>query len=106
LPGTLAATGSDSGGSKSITISGVTNLSATTSYCVDVTGGPIAANPSAGQYEVTVTTQTSGPADIDTATIAARIISDDQVVVSAVVPPSFNFVLDGNATSFTSNLDT
>lgn len=106
LPGTLSATGSDSGGSKSITISGVTNLAASTSYCVEVTGGPIAANPTAGQYEVTVTTRTSGPVDIDTATIAARVISDDQVVVSAVVPPSFNFVLDGNATSFTSNLDT
>ena len=106
LPGTLTATGSDTTSSKSVTIGGVTNLSASTSYCVDITGSPVSANPSNGIYALTVTTRTSAPADIDTTTIGARVIADDQIVVSAVVPPSFNFVLDGNTTSFTTNLDT
>lgn len=108
LPGTLSATGSNTNGSKNITISGVTNLSATTTYCVDVdrtgTNDPVT-NPTSGIYSISVTTRTSVPANIDTTTVGARVITDDQIVVSAVVPPSFNFVLDANTTSFVSNLD-
>lgn len=108
LPGTLSAAGNNTNGQKSIIISGVTNLSATTTYCVDIgrtsTNDPVT-NPAAGIYEVTIATRDSGDAPIDTSTVAARIIADDQIVVSAVVPPSFNFVLDGNTTSFTTNLD-
>lgn len=108
LPGTLSAAGNNTNGQKGITISGVTNLSATTTYCVDIdrtsTNDPIT-NPAAGLYEVTVETRDSGDATIDSTTIGARVISDDQIIVSAVVPPSFNFVLDGNTTSFVSNLD-
>jgi hypothetical protein len=109
LPGTLTVAGDNTNGSKNITISGVTNLSASTSYCVDIdrtaTNDPIT-NPAAGQYTITVETLTSGDVRIDNTNISARVISDDQVVVSATVPPSFNFVLDANTTSFTSNLDT
>lgn len=108
LPGTLVATGSNTGGSKNITISGVTNLTATTTYCVDIgrtsTNDPIT-NPTAGIYSVSVATRDSGDVTIDSTVIGARVIADDQIVVSAVVPPSFNFVLDSNTTSFVSNLD-
>jgi hypothetical protein len=108
LPGTLAATGSNTASSKNITITGVTNLSATTTYCVDIdrttTNDPIT-NPTAGIYSVTVETQTGASAQIDNTVLGARVIADDQIVVSAVVPPSFNFVLDANTTSFTTNLD-
>jgi hypothetical protein len=108
LPGTLSVSGSNTTSSKNITISGVTNLSATTSYCVDIdktsTNDPVT-NPTAGLYSLEVRTRDSGNTNIDTATLGARVISDDQIVVSAVVPPSFNFVLDGNTTSFTSGLD-
>ncbi len=108
LPGTLVVTGSDTTSSKNITISGVTNLSAATTYCVDIdrtsTNDPIT-NPGTGLYAVTVATRDSGDAVIDSATIGARVISNDQIVVSAVVPPSFNFVLDGNITAFASNLE-
>lgn len=109
LPGTLSVTGSNTASSKNITVAGVTNLSATTTYCVDIgrtsTNDPVT-NPTVGAYEISVATRTSGDADIDTSTIGARVISDDQIVVSAVVPPSFNFVLDANTTSFVSDLDT
>ncbi len=109
LPGSLTVTGSNTPGSKNITITGVTNLSATSTYCVDIgrtsTNDPVI-NPAAGIYAITVETQDSGSARIDHSVIGARVISDDQIVVSAVVPPSFNFVLDANSTSFTSSLDT
>ncbi len=108
LPGTLSAAGSNTDGSKNITISGVTNLSATTTYCVDIdrtsTNDPVT-NPTAGLYALIVETQTAGSAQIDHTVIGVRTIADDQIVVSAVVPPSFNFVLDDNTTSFVSALD-
>lgn len=44
----------------------------------------------------TVTTQTSGPADIDSSSYATASISDDQVVVTASVPSVFSFALSGN----------
>lgn len=108
LPGTFTKTASDTGGSKHLTLSGVTNLTASTSYCVDLTAGagsPLTSTGSAGQYVATVETQTSGAATIDSTSVALRVITDDQIVVSAAVPPSFNFVLDANTTSFTANLD-
>ncbi len=108
LPGTLSVAGDNSVSSKHITISGVTNLSATTTYCVDIgrtgTNDPVT-NPAAGLYAIVIETRDDSDNVIDQATIGARVITDDQIVVSAIVPPSFNFVLDGNATSFTSNLD-
>jgi hypothetical protein len=108
LPGTLTATGNNTSGQKNITVGGVTNLTATTSYCVDIdktsTNDPVT-NPAAGQYTITVATQDSVPATIDSTTVAARVIADDQIAVSAVVAPSFNFVIDSNTTSFTSTLD-
>jgi hypothetical protein len=96
LPGSITASGSGS----TVTISSVTALSATTSYCVDLTSASAVTNPTAGEYHPTVTVGS------DSTTVAVRIISDDQVVVSATVPPTFNFALDANTTSFTANLDT
>jgi hypothetical protein len=106
LPGTLTFTASDTNGSKHITISGLTNLSASTSYCVDLTNADALGTGAAGQYSATLETQTSGAVLIDSVYLTLRIITDDQIVVNAVVPPTFNFVLDGNTTSFTADLDT
>ena len=95
LPGTLSASGTGS----TVNITGVTALSATTTYCVDLTSASAVTNPTAGEYHPTVTVGS------DSTTVGLRVITDDQVVVSAVVSPSFNFVLDSNLTSFTANLD-
>lgn len=107
LPGTLTVTGNNTNGSKNIDIAGVTNLTASTSYCVDVdkttTHDPIT-NPTAGSYSLTVKTRDATPTDIDTTSVGVNVISDDQVQVSATVPPSFTFALDSNSTSFSSNL--
>lgn len=94
LPGTLAASGSGA----VLTITGVTALSATTTYCVDLTHASAVTNATSGEYHPTVTVGS------DSTTVAVRTISNDQIVVSATVPPTFNFVLSGNTDSFTTNL--
>lgn len=108
LPGTLTATGDNTTSSKNITVGGVTDLAASTAYCVDIdrtsTNDPVT-NPSAGIYIVTVDTQESDNDPIDSTMLGARFVTDDQIIVNAVVPPSFNFVLDGNSADFVSNLD-
>ncbi len=96
LPGTLSASGSGS----TVTITGVTALSATTTYCVDLTSSSAVTNANAGEYHPTVTVGS------DSTAVALRTISNDQIVVSATVPPSFNFVLSGNTDSFTTDLST
>jgi hypothetical protein len=95
LPGTLAASGSGA----VVTITGVTNLTASTAYCVDLTSASAVTTPTAGEYHPTITTYTSATPD-DTTTVAVRTVSDDTITVSAAVPPSFNFQLDGNTTTF------
>jgi hypothetical protein len=99
LPGSITAAGSGS----VVTISSVTNLTASTSYCVDLTSASALTLPSAGEYHPTITTYTSATVD-DTTTVAVRVVSDDQVTVNATIPPSFNFVLDSNSTSFSGPL--
>jgi len=95
LPGSLTAAGSSS----TITISGVTALAASTTYCVDLTSTSAVTNPtSAGEYHPTVT------AGSDNVTVAVRVITNDQVVVTATVAPTFNFALSANSDTFTSNL--
>ncbi len=96
LPGTLTAAGASS----TVTISSVTALAATTAYCVDLTSTTAVTNASAGEYHPTIT------AGSDSTTVAVRTVSNDQIVVSATVPPSFNLALSGNTDAFTSNLAT
>lgn len=43
-----------------------------------------------------VTTQATGPVTVDTAQFATASIADDQIVVTATVPPAFSFALSGN----------
>ncbi len=99
LPGTLTAGGSGT----TVTVSGVTDLAASTRYCFDLTSTRAVTNPAAGEYYPVVTTK-AGTASVDTTKVAIRVISDDQITVTAVVPPIFNFALDGNSTAFTAEL--
>lgn len=98
LPGSITAAGN--AGTGVITISAVTALAASTQYCVDLTSATALTLPSAGEYHPTVTAGT------DNTTIAVRTITNDQITVTAVVPPSFNFTLSGNSDAFTANLGT
>lgn len=94
LPGTLSASGTGS----TITVTGVTALSAATVYCVDFTTAASVHNPTAGEYHPTVTV------GADSTTVAVRTVSNDQVVVTASVPATFNLALSGNTDSFPSSL--
>jgi len=64
----------------------------------------------AGTYTNIITTQDSVPTTIDTAKVAVRVLANvssnpgDQVVVTATVPPTFNFALSGVADAFTTDL--
>jgi hypothetical protein len=104
LPGTFTITASNTNGAKHVTLSGLTNLTASTAYCVDINGA-ITDNGAAGQYKTTVETQNSGASRLDHTQVALRIIADDQIVVTATVPPTFSFTLSGNTDTFSSDLD-
>lgn len=98
LPGTPTASGNASTGL--ITYAGTSALTANTTYCGVLSGSAITANPTATGPTTAVIT-----AGTDSATtVGIDIISNDQVVVSAVVPPAFTMALSGNTDSFTSNL--
>jgi hypothetical protein len=55
---------------------------------------------SAGEYHPTITIGT------DSVTTAVRTISEDQIVVTATVPPTFNFVFNNTTTDAFGNLST
>lgn len=78
-------------------------------YCFNFSATSTLTTSSAGAAETTqgtLTTKTAGAAVIDQSTYSQSIITDDQIVVNAVVPPSFTFVLSGNTDNFTTNLST
>jgi len=99
LPGTLTVANAG----QVITITGVTDLTVGTSYGVNIATG--ITNGSAGAREDTITTTDSSDVTIDTSNVATRVITDDQIVLTATVPPTFNFTLSGNSDTFTTDLD-
>ncbi|HEX8182537.1 MAG TPA: hypothetical protein VF575_02955 [Candidatus Saccharimonadales bacterium] len=99
LPGTLVV----SGASPVVTITGVTNLAPSTGYCFDLTSTSAVTLPIAGEYHAVLTTQTGATVD-DKAVVALRVVAEDQITVTANVPPTFNFQLDSNTTAFTADL--
>lgn len=100
LPGTLSASTT----LQVVTITGVTNLTAATTYGFFLTS--TITNGVAGQYVNTVSTLTAGDAAIDSRQVTTRVIADDQIVITAVVPPTFSISLAANTDAFTTNLDT
>jgi hypothetical protein len=85
------------------------DLTVGTLYCFNFAAVNTLTTSSAGASETTqgtIVTQTSTPTTIDQSTYSESIITNDQVVISAVVPPSFNFVLSGNTDAFSTNLST
>jgi len=99
LPGTLASSGNTS---PSITVSGVSSLTAGTSYCFVV--GTFAAqtavtnSSSANAYAVTLTDGS------DTGAGSIDVISSDQVSVSATVPASFTMSIASASDNFSADL--
>lgn len=96
LPGaslTAAGTGS------TITVSNITALAASTSYCAILNSTSAVTNPNtSGISDVIVT------AGSDSSTDAIDIVSNDQYTVSATVAPTFTLSLSGNSDAFSGNL--
>lgn len=92
LPGVLTAAGAGN----TVTLSSVGALTAGQSYCATLTSATAVTNPGAGVYSVVL--NDAG----DTTTVAIDVIANDQVVVSATVPPTFTMALSSN----TDNLGT
>jgi hypothetical protein len=95
LPGgSLAVSGSSN---HTIAISSITALSASTTYCIDLTNSDAVTNPtSTGTFHPTVTESTG---DTNSITVAVNIVGSnaDQIAVSASVSPTFSFSLSANA---------
>ncbi len=82
------------------------DLTVGTLYCFNFSGTNTLTNSSAGNSLTgTIHTRTGAAALIDETNYATSIIADDQIVVSAVVPPTFVFTLSGNTDTFPGNLD-
>jgi hypothetical protein len=98
LPGSPTAAGT--AGTGTIAITDSTALVASTSYCYVLSGNAITNNPtSTGQGTVAVTAGSDAASNV-----AFDIISNDQVVVNATVPPSYTLALGGTTDNFTANL--
>ncbi|MBP6882497.1 MAG: hypothetical protein KBC15_03010 [Candidatus Levybacteria bacterium] len=107
LPG--GCTGPSSMTSNANSVSGavvdftVANLTEDTTYCFYITGG--ITNPSSAGTFVNNIAMLSGSNVVgETTDVTNAVIADDQVVISATVPPTFTFALGANTTSFTANL--
>jgi hypothetical protein len=84
-----------------------TDLTVGTLYCFNFAAATTLTNSTAGNDKTgTITTRATGPTTVDSTQYATSIISDDQIVVTAVVPSTFTFSLSGNTDSFTSDLST
>ena len=85
------------------------DLTAGTLYCFHVTGTNTFTNSTAASGSqiigATLYTEDSGPVTINQTNWSTSVITDDQIVVSAIVPPSFSLTLDGNTDAFLLNLD-
>lgn len=86
------------------TIVSPANPTTGTLYCFNITAGIDTAV--VGTYESTIRTEDSGHTEIENSQVTNNFITNDLVVVSAVVPPTFTFTLGANTTSFTSDLST
>jgi hypothetical protein len=82
-------------------------VAAGTLYCFNFSGTNTltTAAVAAASQSASVETQTAGSAPVDHSDLALANIANDQIVVSAVVPPTFIFALSGNTDAFPSNLD-
>lgn len=87
-----------------------TDLTVGTLYCFNFVGVSTLTNPAANpDLTGTITTRTSGPATIDQSSYAVAVIAEDQILVTATVPPTFSFSIasctSGSCTdAFTQNL--
>jgi hypothetical protein len=90
LPSGTSLTAAGSG--TTATVSNVSALTSGTQYCFQLTSASAVTNPVAGNYNSIVITDGT-----DTTTVGVDVISNDQISVTATVPPSFTLAFGGNS---------
>ena len=98
LPGTLVAASSG----QAVTVTGVTNLSASTSYCFYINAGISSTataipNTPVADGATTIETKSDATTVVDSTVVGIKTVSDDRVVVNATVPPYLQLALSGNS---------
>lgn len=104
-PGTLTSvvTGAGAGAGGTVVVSGLTSasLNGTTLYGFTIPTGSVQNPGTAGQYDVTVESDTSGSGTIDSTDAAVDIFgsssNQDQITVNESVSPNFTFSLSANS---------
>jgi hypothetical protein len=86
--GTLSAAGATT----IVTVSSVNNLTSGTQYCFALTSSTALTNPVVGNYNAIAITDGT-----DTTTVGVDVVSNDQISVTASVPPSFTLAFGGNS---------
>ena len=82
------------------------DLTVGTLYCFNFSGTNTLTTGTAGNSQKGyITSQTAASAIIDQTYYAVSVITNDQITVTAVVPPIFIFSLSGNADTFPTDLD-
>jgi len=104
LPGTLAVACTQGSGSSSydtITITGVNNLTASTTYGVRISGsaGVLGTVNSATTSIVTVKTN-NGTSDVDTRNVALVTVASDQISITGKVDPTLTFSITDTQIGF------
>jgi hypothetical protein len=94
-----------SGVSGAVVDFGTANLTEGTTYCFFITAG-ITSPTNAGSYVNRIALLSGSNVVGEYTDVSVAHIANDQVVISATVPPSFTFALGANTTSFTTNLST
>lgn len=85
------------------------DLTAGTLYCFNISGTNTFTTSTAASgssiVNATLYSQTTTPTTVNQTNWSTSVITDDQIVISAIVPPSFSLTLDGNTDAFQANLD-
>ncbi len=97
-PNATSATASVTGQTVTWTNSSAQSMNNTSTYCYNWTNASAISEPSStGSSELgSVTTTDSSSVTIDTAQYATATVTDDQIVVTATVAPTFSFALSAN----------
>lgn len=78
----------------------ITALANSTTYAFFITGSGLILNPAASSTQLHIlSSRITGDVEADTKTIAVPTITNDQIVITATVAPTFTFVFSNNSQS-------
>lgn len=82
------------------------DLTVNTLYCFNFGAtNTLTTGASGSNKRGSIVTRTSGPAVIDNKSYAVAVVTDDQIIITAVVPPTFSFALSATSDAFLADLN-